>query len=68
MDSGKSVVEKILREHNKLHLMPLIPQELMTLMVRFHPSRSDDANGKFLTSSDLMTIMVNFKPMTIQWG
>ena len=48
MDGGKSVVDKILREHNKLHLIPLIPQDLMTLMVSYQDVMAH--NDKLLTS------------------
>jgi len=34
MEDGKAVLDKILREHNKLHLLTLIPEDLKTLMVR----------------------------------
>ena len=33
MEDGKVVLDKILREHNKLHLLTLIPEDLKTLMV-----------------------------------
>ena len=48
MDGGKSVVDKILREHNKLHLIPLIPPDLMTLMVSYQDVMAH--NDKLLTS------------------
>jgi hypothetical protein len=34
MENGKAVLEKIIREHNKLHLMTLLPEDLKTLMVK----------------------------------
>ena len=35
-DSGKLVVDKVLRDHNKQHLVQLVPENFMDLLVNFN--------------------------------